>query len=227
MRVRRAVNSAFDREGFARLLGRGVAPTCQILPPNLPGYRPICTDDSGSVRALESARRVVRNAGAAGFLVTVWSPRPIAREGRYMVSTLASLGFRARLRTVANPDAYFETVADSRRRAQVGWGGWAADVPSAAGFIPGLLSCSAGGQSNLAGFCDRSIDAKISQAVAAQVQDPAAATTLWQEVERRILAQAPIVPAYNRSNVDVVSKRVGNYQYNPQWGVLLDQLWVK
>jgi hypothetical protein len=31
----------------------------------------------------------------------------------------------------------------------------------------------------------------------------------------------------NRRNVDFVSKRVGNHQYNPQWGVLLDQLWVK
>ena len=50
---------------------------------------------------------------------------------------------------------------------------------------------------------------------------------VWQEVEKSLLAQAPTVPAYNRSNVDFVSKRVGNYQYNPQWGVLLDQLWVK
>ena len=29
------------------------------------------------------------------------------------------------------------------------------------------------------------------------------------------------------SRVDFVSKRVGNYQYNPQWGVLLGQVWVK
>jgi peptide/nickel transport system substrate-binding protein len=42
-----------------------------------------------------------------------------------------------------------------------------------------------------------------------------------------IVAQAPVVPTYNRSNVDFVSERVGNYQYHPQWGVLLDQLWVK
>jgi YVTN family beta-propeller protein len=230
--VRRAVNSAFDREEFARLLGRGVAPTCQILPPNLPGYHPSCERLSVGLATLESARRIIKNRGAAGHPVTVWAPVPIAHEGRFMVSTLQSLGFRARLKTVANPDAYFATVSDSRRRAQAGWGGWASDVPSAAGFIPGLLSCSAfapasPGQSNLAQFCDRSIDSKIDEAISAQVEDPAAATTLWQEVERRLLAQAPVVPAYNRGNVDIVSKRVGNYQYNPQWGVLLDQLWVK
>ena len=67
----------------------------------------------------------------------------------------------------------------------------------------------------------------MARAAAAQVQDPAAATVLWQQVEQAILAQAPVVPTYNRRNVDFVSKRVGNYQYNPQWGLLLDQAWVK
>ena len=227
VRVRRAVNNAFDREAFARLLGRGVAPTCQILPPNLPGYRPTCLYASGGVAGLDRARRLVRSAGAAGTQVTVWAISPIADQGRYMVSVLVSLGFRARLKTVDDPGAYFTMVADSRVRAQVGFGAWQADVPSAAGFIPGVLSCAALGQSNLSQFCDRAIDRQIARAVTAQAQDPAAATTLWQQVEQSLLAQAPIVPAYNRRNVEFVSKRVGNYQYNPQWGVVLDQLWVK
>jgi hypothetical protein len=35
------------------------------------------------------------------------------------------------------------------------------------------------------------------------------------------------VPLVTLKQVDIVSRRVGNYQYNPQWGVLFDQLWVK
>jgi peptide/nickel transport system substrate-binding protein len=31
----------------------------------------------------------------------------------------------------------------------------------------------------------------------------------------------------NGRQIDFVSRRVGNYQYNPQWGALLDQLWVR
>jgi len=27
--------------------------------------------------------------------------------------------------------------------------------------------------------------------------------------------------------IDVVSRRVGNHQYSPQWGILLDQLWAR
>jgi len=59
------------------------------------------------------------------------------------------------------------------------------------------------------------------------VHDPAEAITLWQRVEDAILARAPIIPAFNRTYVSLVSPRVGNYQYNPQWGLLLSQLWVK
>ena len=31
----------------------------------------------------------------------------------------------------------------------------------------------------------------------------------------------------NERHVTLVSRRVRTYQYNPQWGVLLDQLWVR
>ena len=42
VRVRRAINYAIDRGKIARLLGQGAEPTCQVLPPYLPGYRRYC-----------------------------------------------------------------------------------------------------------------------------------------------------------------------------------------
>ena len=38
---------------------------------------------------------------------------------------------------------------------------------------------------------------------------------------------AAIVPIETPKSVDLVSKRVGNYERNPLFGVLLDQLWVR
>jgi hypothetical protein len=35
------------------------------------------------------------------------------------------------------------------------------------------------------------------------------------------------VATNNPRNVDLVSKRVGNFQHHPLFGVLLDKLWVK
>jgi peptide/nickel transport system substrate-binding protein len=67
----------------------------------------------------------------------------------------------------------------------------------------------------------------MTRAAALQATNQPAATLLWQQIENELLAQAPLLPTDNRRNVDFLSKRVGNYQYNPQWGVLLSQLWVK
>ena len=132
-----------------------------------------------------------------------------------------------------SPDLYFTEISDSRSQTQLGYWGWVASYPSAADFIPPQYSCAAfvpaspSANTNASGFCDPSIDAEMNAAIAAQAQNPAEATTLWQQVERALLAQAPFVPTYTRSNVDLIAKRVGNFQYNPQWGVLLSQLWVK
>ena len=233
LRVRRAVNGAFDREAFARRMGRAFNPTCQILPPNFPGYRPTCASVSGAGTDLDQARRLVRRSGTAGARITVWVPSSIAEQGRYMVTVLESLGYRARVKAVDDPRVYFANVADSRVRAQMGYYSWFAGYPSAADLIPPQYSCTAfvpaspGRNTNFSEFCDHSIDAQMERAAALQVHDPAAASVVWQQVEQSLLARAPVVPAYNRSNVDFVSNRVGNYQYNPQWGPLLDQIWVR
>jgi peptide/nickel transport system substrate-binding protein len=148
-----------------------------------------------------------------------------------MVSVLNLLGYRAHLEAI-DPGAYFRMVSDSRVRAQTGYYSWFASYPSAADFIPPQFNCAAfvpasQASGNPSEFCDPSIDAQMAHAIAVHVQDPAAATVLWQQVEHAILADAPVVPMYNRRNVDFVSKRVGNYQYNPQWSLLLAQVWVK
>jgi peptide/nickel transport system substrate-binding protein len=242
VRVRRAVNIAFDRQAFARKFGRAYAPTCRYLPPGTLGYQPTCPYGAGGVAGLEAARRLVRSSGTAGAHVTVWVPGDQVPKGRFLLSLLHSLGYqatlkviRARRRTtpVRDFDAYFRQVSDSRVRAQTGYIAWIGDVPSPILFLPIIASCAAfvpaspGKSTNLSEFCDHSIDAQMARASVAQAQDPPSATVLWQRVERALAIQAPYVPVYNPRNVDFVSKRVGNYQYNPTSGALLSQLWVK
>ncbi len=60
-----------------------------------------------------------------------------------------------------------------------------------------------------------------------QVEDPAAAGALWAEIDRAIVDQAPYVWLTNPNTIGFVSERVGNYQFNLQWGILLNQLWVQ
>jgi YVTN family beta-propeller protein len=226
VRVRRAVNYAFDRPAFAQLLGRSAAPTCQILPPNFPSYRRSCPYLPGGVAGLDRARHLVRSSGTSGASVTVWVPVPIAAQGRFMLSVLDSLGYRARVKAVP-ASSYFTRILNPKARAQIGYYGWQGEFPSDVSFIHDLFACSSASNVDASSFCNPSIDRQMAHAAAVQAQDPPAAGALWQKIEREILAQAPMVPTFNQQIVDFVSKRVGNYRYHPQWGVLLDQLWVK
>ena len=81
--------------------------------------------------------------------------------------------------------------------------------------------------SNWSEFCDQGIEAEIQRALKLQSGDPYLANRLWARIDREIVDEAPVVPLVTLKQVDIVSRRVGNYQYHPQWGVLLDQLWVK
>ena len=42
-----------------------------------------------------------------------------------------------------------------------------------------------------------------------------------------IVGQASWVPIYNPRYLVMLSARTGNYQFDPYWSVLIDQLWVR
>jgi YVTN family beta-propeller protein len=239
VRVRRALNFAIDRRRLIEVtLGSGLGRlTCQVLPPGLDGYRRYCPytasprrDGSWTAPNLERARTLVRASGTAGQRVTVWIPRWIgfdARAGRYVASVLSRLGFRARFRFAADPYPRQDDL-----HLQIGFYGWISDFATPAGFIPPGLGCAAytpgnPQNQNIAEFCNPTIDRKVATARALQTTDPAAASRLWTRIDRELTDQAPWVPFANGVIVSVRSKRVGNYQYNPQWLTLFDQLWVR
>jgi ABC-type transport system substrate-binding protein len=67
----------------------------------------------------------------------------------------------------------------------------------------------------------------MKQATALQISDPGTANSRWAQLDRELTDLAPWVPLSNMQWLDVVSKRVGNYQLNPGVAALRDQLWVR
>jgi peptide/nickel transport system substrate-binding protein len=235
VRVRQALNFAVDRSKVAELWGGPdrARTTCQVLPPGFPGYRPYCPytmdpDAGGRWTApdLARAQQLIRRSGAEGTSVEVWGfPVPGGvglKIVRYFTTLLDTLGFRATERSFSGPDTYFNPFY--REKPQIGFGAWGQDYPAPSNFLDLLLSC--GAPAGTTELCDARIDRMIDRALALQTVDPPRANALWAAVDRRIVDLAPWVSLLNPINVDVVSERVGNYQHNPQWGLLLDQLWV-
>jgi YVTN family beta-propeller protein len=230
--ARRALNYAADRAAAVRLAGGPdeARTTCQILPAGFPGYRPYCP--YGATPDLARARRLVDRSGTRGMEVTFWSDPSSPSFAPYAVELLRSLGYRVTTKTPA-ADSYYDIVGDSRTAAQIGVTDWIPDYPAASAFIGPLLSCPSflpASEYNLndAEFCDHGLDREIGRALTAQVANPYAARGLWERVDRQLVDQAPWVPLVNPKTVDVLSKRVGNYQYSPNGlGMMLDQLWVR
>jgi peptide/nickel transport system substrate-binding protein len=84
-----------------------------------------------------------------------------------------------------------------------------------------------GATTNESRFCDTPVEAAMRSAERLQLNDPVAAAHAWARVDRMIVDRAATVPYANDLQLTLLSRRIGNYQFNPQWGVLLDQLWVR
>ncbi|MGN6166759.1 MAG: ABC transporter substrate-binding protein, partial [Solirubrobacteraceae bacterium] len=242
LRVRRALNYAVDRAKLAQLLGQDSRPTCQTLPPYIPGYRPYCPytlnpNHSGiwSGPDLAKARALIATSGTRGTPITIWIPPASAfgdfnPAGRYLVSLLDQLGYPTHLKYNASP----HQLADSRTKAQAFLGPLAAAYPAASQYLgpqPGTTCKSfvpdSTSNPNWLEFCDPHFDATVHSALAAEAAGSPRATTLWTAADKQFTDQAPVVAFATPRVIDLVSHRVGDYQYNPQLSVLLDQLWVR
>jgi ABC-type transport system substrate-binding protein/DNA-binding beta-propeller fold protein YncE len=230
--ARQALNYAIDRRRSVAFQGgeRFAEASCQMLPPSFPGYRPYCpyTADAGPGRPwsapdLARARRLVAQSGTKGMRVRIAGPPTgyFAIQARQARTALAQIGYRPTLYVSRSSDGFFDYIGEAANRVRVYPIWWGADYASADNYINGMYSCSSDRT-----VCDTATRRLIAQARRLQAAGrPADAA--WSKVDRRLTDRAAVVPLTDQRWADVVSPRVGNYQFNPQHGVLLDQLWVR
>jgi DNA-binding SARP family transcriptional activator/ABC-type transport system substrate-binding protein len=232
LRVRQALNDAVDRAAVARLYGGPLAatPTCQILPPGLLGYHRYCPytrDPTGTAgwRApdLATARRLVAESGTRGERITVWGHANVPVLGRplvfYVVRLLDRLGYRARAHLI--PQSAFARL--SRRtleKIQISTSDWIDNTP--AGFIETWFTCNYPFDHDW--FCHHSFDRAVRRAETLQAENSRAAAALWAKLDRELVNRAAAVPLVNAHQIDFVSAHVSNYQHNPIYGLVADQL---
>jgi peptide/nickel transport system substrate-binding protein len=243
VRVRQALNFAVDRRAIAALYGGPAAatPTCQIIPATVPGHVPYCPytrDPSPSGRwsapDLPRARGLIVASGTRGESVTVLTEAPSGPwdepAARYIVGLLRRLGYHARLRVLTENQLAAARV-NYRHPLQIDTNSWIADFPSPSQWVTAFLSCAAWRPptrlDNHSQFCAPAVDRLATRASQLEPTDPGEADDLWARADRRITNLAPWIPTVTETETDLVSRRVGNYEWVPSIGALLDQLWVR
>jgi YVTN family beta-propeller protein len=223
VRVRRALNFVIDRREIVRMYGGPdvATPTCQILPPGIPGYRAYCPYTLQPARA----RRLVAASGTQGEQVTIWGwtddPTISPRIIHYMAKVLRTLGYRTRVRLV--PHAFLDNpqpgVFERIQLIATAWG----DTPY--GYFANFFTCN--GPLEHGWSCYGDIERDNRRARLLSATDPRAAAAIWARLDRELVDRAVWVPMINEHGVDFVSARVRNYQSHPYWGLIADQLWVR
>ncbi|MCU1677558.1 MAG: extracellular solute-binding protein [Frankiales bacterium] len=232
IRVRRALNYAVDRKHVVSLHG-GVLlaqPTCQVVAPTVPGYRPYCPyttapDASGQWKApdLARARALIDASGTRGERIVVWSFAYFRAESEYFVSLLRQLGYRAHLHYISRISEYFRAL-EKTPSAQAGFAGWFGSQFAVDFFV--TLGCGAAAL-NQAHYCDPRQDAQVARLLKQEPGDPAGTAALAARVDRAYTDAAPWVPLTTPRFADLTSARTGNFQATPYVAELLEQMWVR
>jgi peptide/nickel transport system substrate-binding protein len=241
MKARQAINYAANRAAYVKIAGgpQLAVPTCQILPPNYPSYVPYCPYTTGSQTTwrapdLAKAKQLVQASGTAGTKVVVDGTNDQVGKAlvEQMVSDLNSIGYKASAQLLAAGIQYpFVQNSTNSTKWQVGWSAWYQDYPAQSDFLNVLLGCgtihpNSDASPNIAAFCDHSINSQITQAESMEASDPKGAATLWTKIDHEDTNAAPWVDMYNPKQIDFLSANVHGYKWNPQWYILIDQLWL-
>ena len=168
------------------------APSCQVLPPGFPGYKPYCP--------------YTKNPGAK------WSAPDLAKA--------------------ISGNIAFTYPQNTKNHVQINVQQWYQDYPAASDFLNILFGCDSfhpGSDSsiNIAGFCNKPINAQMHRALDLALANEDAANLLWGKIDKQVTDQAPMATMFTPKHLDFVSKRVGNFVFSKQFYWLVDQSWVQ
>lgn len=201
--VRRALSLAIDREVLTQYVtGQGEQIAWSLLPP-MPGYVAAAREEADLPRAerLRQAAALLKRVGIGPdhplHLSLTYNHSELQKKMALAVAAMwKPLGVELALRDRAW-DAYQEAkdCGDFTIARSFAFGDYV--EPSA---LLNLFRC--GDPQNESGYCNPGYDALLDQA--SNTLDEAGRTRLYQEAERRLLADQPIIPIYHYHQMRLV-----------------------
>jgi oligopeptide transport system substrate-binding protein len=221
VRVRQAFNYALDKQRLIDTFAGGNALIANgPLPPGMPGYGGL--DGESYPYDVEKARALLAEAGyadPADMGTLIFTTQGYGDVGAYITAVITlweeALGVTIEP-VLLEPFTYF----DALYAGDVGHffsSGWCADYPDPQNFLDVLYYSTS--EQNLSRFSDAGIDALLDEARVEQ--DVQQRLAMYQEIERRIVAAAPVVFTSHGISAVLVKPGLEGYVLTPigipQW----------
>jgi peptide/nickel transport system substrate-binding protein len=206
-KVRQAVNYAIDPTALQRIYGSLMAPTQQVLPPNMPGYQKFELYPHN----MKKAKQLMAQANPSDKDITVWTDdeEPNDRAGAYYQDVLKQLGFNAKLKIV-NGSTYFTTLGDLKTaNLDTGFSDWFQDFPHPNDFFGILLngdSIHPTNNNNFAQFNVPALNKQMNDLAEQQLNSSTEAG--YAKLDKDVMKQAPWAPYGNRELTTFTSDRI-------------------
>ena len=211
-KVRQAFNHALDRDRIATVtLKRTVIKADGILPPGMPGrgdrVRGLDYDVSRARQLVaESSYRDVRNFPEISLTVMGSRTAPAPEVNAIIATYRQSLGVDVRVRQL-DRDAFLAATQRERDRPQMFMTGWIADYADPQNFLDILFHSRS--RENVSRYASPDVDRDLERARADR--DNASRMRVYQDVEARILQDAPWVPLWHNKRYVLVKPWVQGY----------------
>ncbi|RZT26944.1 peptide/nickel transport system substrate-binding protein [Kribbella sp. VKM Ac-2569] len=215
VKVRQAINLAVNKQTVRDAVGGSTLAeiATSIQPPTIAGrvdYDPYPSPDhKGDV---DGARKLLTEAGFAnGFTMTLDTRAQPKMQAMAVAiqQALEPLKITVKINTI-DTATYYEVIGTTSQQHDAAITGWCPDWPSGATFLPPLFdgrNITPKGNSNLAQLNDPGVNAKIDEI--AKLTDVKAANAAYGELDKQIMALAPVVPLLYEKVLMLVGSNIG------------------
>ncbi|MGW6200539.1 ABC transporter substrate-binding protein [Kribbella sp. NPDC055110] len=215
VKVRQAINLAVNKQTVRDAVGGSTLAeiATSIQPPTIAGrvdYDPYPSPDhKGDV---DGARKLLTEAGFAnGFTMTLDTRAQPKMQAMAVAiqQALEPLKITVKINTI-DTATYYEVIGTTSQQHDAAITGWCPDWPSGATFLPPLFdgrNITPKGNSNLSQLNDPGVNAKIDEI--AKLTDVQAANKAYGELDKQIMALAPVVPLLYEKVLMLVGSNIG------------------
>ncbi|GGY02435.1 ABC transporter substrate-binding protein [Streptomyces hiroshimensis] len=201
-KVRRAVQYALDRDAVLTASGGPAFNdlSTAYMPASLFGGKQPDTLKIPVTGDADKARQLLKEAGKPdGISTKITASAGDKGRAEAVQQSLGRAGIKVTIETV-DPSAFYATIGDTENRTDMVYTGWCPDYPSGSTFLPfvfdGRFIKEKGNSGNHSLFRDDATMKRMDEIGA--MTDTKAAAEAWQQLDGRILAQAPTVPVLVR-----------------------------